>query len=168
MMLCPIITTPAAHGHDGRTSGPVTVARAFGTARRRLPGTVAEYRCGPSTLAPGPKVLKRTMVQHAITYFPDETQLIDMAALAIQEFIKSLTDAGSASRTVRAAFDTLHQALDTATQWDLLIQNPADRAGPSLTQASSEITTEGDRPSPNTLQDCLGSCRPRCTGCPFG
>lgn len=118
----------------------------------------------PSTLAPSTKVLKRTMVQHAVTYFSEETRLIDVAPLAIQEFLKSSTDTGYASRTARAAFDTLHQALDTAVQWNLLTQNPAGRAEPPrviyrdkhpLTQASSEATTEGDSPSPNTLQAFL-------------
>lgn len=35
----------------------------------------------PSTLAPTTKVLKRTKVQHAITYFPEKTRLVDVALL---------------------------------------------------------------------------------------
>ena len=117
----------------------------------------------PSTLAPSTKTVKRVMASHIVTHF-SKSPLVDLTPLAIQEFLKSLADAGYASRTLRAAFDTLHQVLDTAVQWNLLTLNPVDRVEPPrviyrdkhpLTQASSETTADSDGPSPNTLQAFL-------------
>ncbi len=104
------------------------------------------------------------MAYYIEAYFAG-TALVDVTPLAIQEFLKSLTDREYASRTVRAHLDTLHQALDTAVQWHLLPRNPADHAAsprviyrdqhPLTAPASSEVQTPGASQASHTLQAFL-------------
>lgn len=84
---------------------------------------------GPASLEPKTKENKRLMVKHIVQHM-GEHLLAQVGPMEVQYLVKQVTEHGYSSRMVRYVYDVLHEALQTAMEWDLIARNPVDRVKP--------------------------------------